>query len=103
MKHQKTVKQLRDEDKLFIEVYHGRTHVNNEDGSVVLMSRRDAKLSGLTETHTVFCKGGFTYVKLTTPDGVEVIGKRNFNKNEHFNRKFGLNIAVGRALAKLEK
>ena len=97
----KTIKELQNEN-FFVEVYHGRTHVNNEDGSVVITSRRDARLSGLTDTHTVFCKGGFTYLKLTDKNGVEVIGKCNFSNNRHFHRKHGLKVAIARALAKLE-
>lgn len=106
MKNQKTIKELK-EKGYFVEVYHGRVHTLNgydiKHGNFEIMSRREAKLNGLTDTHTVFCKGGFTYLRLVTPDGVEVTGKCNFSNNRHFNRKLGLNIAIGRALAKLEK
>lgn len=97
-KNEITVEKLR-KSGVHVEIYHGRVHLpnNNNAGDSEMMSRRDAKLTGLDKTHTVFCKGGFTRVELTSPNGEKVIGKYNFN-NRHFNRLIGLRAALGRAI-----
>lgn len=101
MKNEVTIKQLKEEGGVFIEVYHARTFVSNETGELgEMMSRREARLEGLDETYTVTCKGGFTRVELTREDGKKGVGKFNFN-NRHFNRKLGLRAALGKALHQL--
>lgn len=47
---------------------------------------------------TVSCKGGFTVVEITTKDGRELTGTSRCRDDERFNRKMGLEIALGRAL-----
>jgi hypothetical protein len=44
-------------------------------------------------------KGGKTVVDITTPDGKELTGEAVCSNKDSFNRKMGLAIAVGRALA----
>jgi hypothetical protein len=43
--------------------------------------------------------GGSTVVELTTPDGVEVSGTAVCSEKDQYNRKLGLKIALGRAIA----
>lgn len=43
-------------------------------------------------------KGGFTIVKVTTPEGETFTGKFNFSKNRQFNKKIGVAAALGRAM-----
>lgn len=48
-------------------------------------------------------KGGMTLVELTSPTGINVLGCARCSKKDNFNRKMGLNVALGRALAILAK
>ncbi len=43
-------------------------------------------------------KGGKTRVEITTPDNQTLVGEAICDKNDPFNRKLGIRIAVGRAL-----
>ena len=44
-------------------------------------------------------KGGKTIVSLTRPDGQKQVGVANCSKQDGYNKKLGINIALGRALA----
>lgn len=48
---------------------------------------------------TASCKGGSTTVEITTGDGRELSGTSRCRDDERFDRKIGLKIALGRALA----
>lgn len=43
-------------------------------------------------------KGGLTVVEITTPEGETLTGVAECSVKDQFNRKIGLNIALGRAL-----
>ncbi len=45
-------------------------------------------------------KGGKTEITITFPDGSETIGVAECSKEDAFNRKLGVKIALGRALYK---
>lgn len=48
------------------------------------------------------CKGGYTKIQITTPDQwVTVEGEAVCHEKDHFNRKIGNKIALGRALKAL--
>ena len=48
------------------------------------------------------CKGGYTKIQITTPDlCTTVIGEAVCHEKDHFNRKIGNQIALGRALKEL--
>ena len=48
-------------------------------------------------------KGGVTEVSITTLDGVTLSGFADCNDTDYYNSKIGLNIALGRVLADIEK
>ena len=48
---------------------------------------------------TVSCKGGITVVEITTKEGTDLSGCARCRDDERFDRKMGVKIAVGRALA----
>ena len=43
-------------------------------------------------------KGGKTLIEITTPDGLELVGEAHCSLEDNFNRKYGINKALGRAL-----
>jgi hypothetical protein len=45
-------------------------------------------------------RGGKTVVNLTTPNGIELEGVAVCSRKENFNKRLGVRIALGRALAK---
>jgi hypothetical protein len=45
--------------------------------------------------------GGKTTIQITTPEGRDVVGEATCSDKDSWNRKFGNQIALGRALAKL--
>lgn len=47
-------------------------------------------------------KGGKTIVTVTTPDGISTFGEALCSRKDHFCYKRGCQIALGRAMAKLE-
>lgn len=107
----KTVEQLRQEGNV-VRVHHVRhLHVpvyNPEFGALDSyltrgeFTRFAANDEGLKDTKfgaVVDCKGGFTEVTLTTPEGLTYTGKYNFGKKQPFNRKIGLRAALGRVLS----
>lgn len=51
-----------------------------------------------TPDGTISCKGGHTVVQITTKDGRELSGMAKCRDDERFDRKLGLQIALGRAL-----
>lgn len=88
-----------------VRVYHGRCWRISSDKSseVDYMSRREYdefnhRVANLS--YELLCKGGFTIVEITTPDGDDLSGKFNVPKDCSFNRKLGLKIATNRALKK---
>lgn len=42
--------------------------------------------------------GGKTEVLITTPDGKDMVGESMCHENDHFNKKLGVTIAIGRAM-----
>ena len=45
-------------------------------------------------------KGGRTVVQITTPDGQNLEGRANCSKKERYNKRVGVQVALGRALFK---
>src|SRR5687768_7934047 len=43
--------------------------------------------------------GGLTFVKVTTPDGKELVGSAECSNLDHYNRQRGVRIALNRALS----
>lgn len=44
--------------------------------------------------------GGKTVVEITTPDGTTLVGVSRCSRKENFNKRLGVRIALGRALAR---
>lgn len=42
-------------------------------------------------------RGGKTLVEVTTPDGENLVGMARCSRNENFNKRLGVRIALGRA------
>ena len=47
-------------------------------------------------------RGGKTLVEITTPDGENLVGLARCSRNENFNKRLGVRIALGRALKGVE-
>lgn len=62
----------------------------------VLHCRRDDERV-LGEFHP---KGGETVIQITTPDGEELEGRAKCSKKELYNKRVGVQVALGRALYK---
>lgn len=82
----KTIAQLRREGYK-VRVLHNRPiqYIQKIDGGVKVFSP----------------KGGKTIIEITTPDGRDVVGESMCSNKDSWNRKFGNQIALGRAIAKL--
>jgi hypothetical protein len=92
-----------------VRVYHGRTYLRCETNERFntpeiiheYMSKREYEHFN-KEVRSVdwelSCKGGFTIVEITTPDGRDLRGKFNVPSGGMFNRKLGVKIATNRAL-----
>jgi len=86
-----------------VRVYHGRVYNNTLNFPEIvheIMSKREYEQYnnvrlGIWE---LSCKGGFTLVEITTPDGRDLRGKFNVPAGGMFNRKLGVKIATNRAL-----
>lgn len=48
----------------------------------------------------VDCKGGETVIQITTPDGQDLEGRAKCSDKERYNKRVGVQIALGRALFK---
>lgn len=85
-KHMKSIAQLR-QTGYKVRVLHSRPIVYQQklDGSIKVFSP----------------KGGKTIIEITTPEGKSAIGEAVCSDKDSWNRKFGNQIALGRALAKL--
>src|SRR3990167_2845805 len=93
-----------------VRVYHGRCFgdYNEFVDRTFAISKKDVltapyqnKFGISIESDKLSCFGGFTRVELTTPDGnYTSFGKFNFG-NRQFNRKIGLQAAIGRALVNM--
>jgi|688.fasta_scaffold278079_3 hypothetical protein len=46
----------------------------------------------------VFPKGGETVVQITTPDGQDLEGRAKCSNKERYNKRVGVQVAIGRAL-----
>lgn len=44
--------------------------------------------------------GGKTVVEITTPDGTTLVGVSRCSRKENFNKRLGVRIALGRAMAR---
>lgn len=100
----KTVKQLRDEGCKVV-VRHVRllnkSYFNPDfGGEDNLLTRREFEVLSQGQDkfgQVVQPKGGFTEVKIVTPDGKVYYGKHNYN-SKRFERKIGVKAAIGKAL-----
>jgi len=92
-----------------VRVYHGRVYNNRVTSErfqvpeIVheIMSKREYEQynNEVRRVNWVLnCKGGFTLVEITTPDGRDLRGKFNVPAGGMFNRKLGVKIATNRAL-----
>ena len=90
-----------------VRVYHGRTYLrsvvenDNFHELTTIMSKREYehyKEEARKLNWKISCKGGFTLVEITTPDGHDLRGKFNVPSGGMFNRKLGVKIATNRAL-----
>lgn len=80
-----------------VRVYHGRVfQAHDYMDAQVVTSKREMAAEDNSFHYTLLCHGGYTSVDVTTPDGVELHGKYSFG-NRQFNRKLGLQAAIGRA------
>lgn len=75
-----------------VRVVHRRYDAN---GELIQYSR---KIKG-----NIAAKGGIVTVELTTPEGVNVYGNAVCSKKENYCYSKGVQIALGRAIAGLEK
>lgn len=82
-----TVKQLR-QSGYKVRVCHTRHY----DNTVKLAT-------GLTKI--LSAKGGKTAVQITTPEGKDISGEAFCSKEDSYNKKLGVKIAIGRALSLL--
>lgn len=48
----------------------------------------------------VSAKGGETVIQITTPDGQELEGRAKCSDKERYNKRVGVQVALGRALFK---
>lgn len=55
--------------------------------------------TGLTKA--LSAKGGKTVVQITTPEGKDISGEAICSKEDSYNKKLGVKIAIGRALSLL--
>ena len=80
-----------------VRVYHGRVFWSDTRlNGCVVTSKREMEAESHNFDYRLLCHGGYTSVDVTTPDGVELHGKYSFG-NRQFNRKLGLQAAIGRA------
>lgn len=80
-----------------VRVYHGRVfQAHDYNDARIVTSKREMQAEDNNFHYTLLCHGGYTRVDITTPDGVELHGKYSFG-NRQFNRKLGLQAAIGRA------
>lgn len=49
----------------------------------------------------VNARGGKTFVEITLPDGRDIVGYSRCSRGENFDKKLGVRIALGRALAQI--
>lgn len=94
----KNVSQLRNEG------YKVRVrHVRKFKGpnGVGAASKREIAESGLVLADCLVHNGGSTSVEITSPSNQTVSATAECSEKDAFNRKIGLNIALGRALAQL--
>jgi hypothetical protein len=57
------------------------------------------KICGIFEE--LSAKGGLTRIEITTPSGEDVWGEAVCSKEDNWDRKLGISIALGRALQKI--
>lgn len=107
-----TVQKLR-EMGYKVRVTHKRVYshiydLHNNERRLDLGSRRKfprftrtlANQIGLSNIH---CRGGETIVEVTTPDNVDAFGVSLCSLKDHYNKKLGVEIALGRAVKALER
>lgn len=94
-----TVETLR-KDGYKVRVYHGRYFPTFNFGRGEYVSKREVVTKyNYDDASFVSSFGGFTRVEVSK-DGQTAVGKYNFG-NRQFNRKIGLQAAIGRALHNL--
>lgn len=84
-----TVQLLRD-NGYKVRVTHYRYYTNTK-----LLRRSEANQQGFNQPKP---NGGKTVVEVRTPDGTELVGNSVCSCSDSYNRKFGVKIALGRAL-----
>lgn len=76
-------------------------------GNRQLMSRRDFESHPDACNHVwsdcVETKGGLTKVEVTSPQGRTIEAQAQCNELDNYNRRLGVKIALGRAMAKLKE
>jgi hypothetical protein len=62
------------------------------------------RMSRMDQSRRLSAKGGYTRIEVSTPNKeITVVGEAYCSLKDSFNRKLGNSVALGRALAKLEK
>lgn len=56
----------------------------------------------LTNLEGIKARGGRTVVEVTTPEGITLVGMARCSRNENFNKRLGVRIALGRAFASVQ-
>lgn len=88
-----------------IRIIHYRTYLSNcltDNNNKRVLSRFEAEKEGIFNSlYGPQSFGGMTKVELRSPDGTEVTGESMCSMKDQFSRRFGRDIAIGRALAKL--
>lgn len=82
---------------------HGRV-VDGQVGTFYRGKGKDGKLQSWREEGLAPSpRGGVTSCKITLPDGRETIGVAECSEKDNYSKKIGRDIALGRALAQLDK
>lgn len=95
----KSIDDLRSEG-YFVSVCHSRYVKDSYTLKWVLLSQRQI-LDEYGSLEYVSCRGGFTTVHVTTPEGVKLYGYAKCSFNDNFQRKVGVSQAMKRAFEKV--
>ena len=76
--------------------------VINEYGKIELVPLFEIKDCGMQ--NRILNYGGNTIIEITTPDGKhDVVGESKCSKKDAYQKKYGVNVALGRAVSELVK
>ena len=95
----------------FLKKYFRVNHLDNlkkkdleENTTLVATSTlKKMKENGVFEVKYLSCFGGKTVVEITTPEGEQLIGEAECSIKDQFNRKRGLQVAIGRCFYNSEE